>query len=112
MCRRAYYQYKPKDRHRVLEAEPGPSSKEVLLFHYENPTKIFVQNAMAVGIFASWSFMAYTARDLKPMIDQAKERPVNTTSHRIMMWIADAALTKVAVGFFIIGEHKQTSVSG
>merc|ERR1711997_1103857 len=74
------HQFKPKDKSIAFDA-PLPhdiqaQSKDILLFRYENPNKIFRNNIVALMIFPCYSWLSYFTYELRTELRPYKDSEV------------------------------------
>lgn len=82
-------------------------SKDVLLFRYEDPGRVFRRSAMAFGTFPVWTYLSYFSYNLKSELDGIREGFESSQAYRSRGWVLDnvqKASGSVAVAFFMFGE--------
>lgn len=111
---RKYHQFKPKDKIQAFDA-PLPhdiqaQSKDILLFRYENPNKIFRNNIVALMIFPCYAWLSYFTYELRAELLPYKDSEV--LDRKGSGWVYQATLFNatrwLGVVVFIFG----TALSG
>ena len=105
---RFYHHYKPKDR--VFAPDSSVSEqyaiKDILLFRYEAPKKILKINAGAVALLSMFSYMSYSAWQLKNDLSPYEENFYKTEKGKEKEWIFRTFLSAnrvVSLGYGIFG---------
>ena len=102
--RRLYHVYKPKDKVNVPETPLGDNfaTRDILLFRYEDPQKIFRWNLLAGTMLPVWSYLGYTAWGLNTAFAPYKEE-LERSDRGWVFRNVEAASRGVSVGFFSFG---------
>ena len=80
-------------------------SKDVLLFRYENPTKISRNNVIALMLVPMYTFMASTMYDLRTELTQKRDQVTEIIDKKQSGWAYKATIfsaTKYVGAFFFI----------
>lgn len=96
---RRHFQYKPKDR--PSDSVESFATKDILLYRYENPTKILKRTALATSIFGMFSFSAWTFYDVGSKVRGNRQKDEDSRLSRLADNV-QGSLKPICIAFFLM----------
>ena len=94
--------YKPKHKEAFYDVE-GVVTKDILLFRYEDPKKVFRTNMIAMSMMPLWAYLGYFSYTLKSKVESFREEVVDNTKINFLMDNVSKASRGVGLAFFLFG---------
>ena len=94
--------YKPKQKEAFYDVE-GVVTKDTMLFRYEDPTKVFRKNLVAMSMMPLWAYLGYFSYSLKSKVESFREDVVENTRINFLMDNVTKASRGVGLAFFLFG---------
>jgi len=94
--------YKPKQKEAFYDVE-GVVTKDILLFRYEDPSKVFRTNMVAMSMLPLWGYLGYFSYSLKSKVESFREDVVDDTKINFLMDNVSKASRGVGLAFFLFG---------
>eukprot|EP00092_Neocalanus_flemingeri_P001571 GFUD01001674.1.p1 GENE.GFUD01001674.1~~GFUD01001674.1.p1 ORF type:complete len:214 (-),score=67.69 GFUD01001674.1:288-929(-) len=102
MYRTVRQYFKPGQKEAFYDVE-GVVTKDTLLFRYEDPTKVFRKNMLAMAMMPLWGYLGYYSYSLKSKVEPFREEVVDNTRINFLLDNVSKASRGVGLAYFLFG---------